>query len=155
MKCLWMPLMQGTWLHKRRKPIWPHSSTAHIVLFWRGQNTVESSTIGSESIVLRIGTELLEGLRYIYIKDDGYPNTQGPVQCLGRQRECRQEHIHPRIHAYEKAHSYYCSYHLVREATATGIIIIYHIRSEDNKADLLTKNLGGNKLKDAAQSILY
>jgi hypothetical protein len=47
------------------------------------------------------------------------------------------------------------SYHLVREAAAAGIIKIYHIRSEDNKADLLTKNLGGNKLKDAAQSILY
>ena len=46
-------------------------------------------------------------------------------------------------------------YHLVRKAAAPGIIKIYHIRSEDNKADLLTKNLGGNKLKDAAQSILY
>ena len=47
------------------------------------------------------------------------------------------------------------SYHLVRETSATGIIMIYHIRSEDNKADLLTKDLGGNKLKDATHLILY
>ena len=54
----------------------------------------------------------------------------------------------------KKKHVAIC-YHLVIEAAAAGIIKIYHIRSEDNKADLLTKNLGGNKLKDAAQSILY
>ena len=56
--------------------------------------------------------------------------------------------------ALKKKHIAIC-YHLVREAAAAGIITIYHIRSEDNKADLLTKNLGGNKLKDAAQIILY
>ena len=39
-------------------------NSAPITWFSKRQNTVESSTFGSEFIALRIGTELLKGLRY-------------------------------------------------------------------------------------------
>jgi hypothetical protein len=121
-------------------------------LFSRGQNTVESSTFGSDSIVLRIGTELLEGLRYT-LRMMGIPIHRDPSTVWVDNESVITNTSVPES-TLKKKHIAIC-YHLVREAAAAGIIKIYHIRSEDNKADLLTKNLGGNKLKDAAQSILY
>ena len=54
----------------------------------------------------------------------------------------------------KKKHVTIC-YHLVREAAAAGILTIYHIRSEENRSDILTKNLTGVKLREAVKMILY
>ena len=37
---------------------------APVIWFSKKQNTIESSTFGSEFIALKIATELIEGLRY-------------------------------------------------------------------------------------------
>ena len=127
-------------------------NSAPITWFSKRQNTVESSTFGSEFIALRIGTELLKGLRY-KLRMMGVPIHKDPSTVWVDNESVVKNTSVPES-TLKKKHVAIC-YHLVREAAAAGIIKIYHIRSEDNKADLLTKNLGGNKLKDAAQSILY
>ena len=46
-------------------------------------------------------------------------------------------------------------YHRVREAIAAKIIVYKHIRSEHNKADILTKPLGGVAYHNIAKELLF
>ena len=46
-------------------------------------------------------------------------------------------------------------YHRVREAVAAKIIVYKHIRSERNKADILTKPLGGTTFHGLVQDMLF
>ena len=127
MTCLRMLIIQGNWLHKGHNPIWSHSSTSYIVLFWWGQNTVESSTFGSESIALRIGTELLEGLQYT-LRMMGIPIHMDPTTVWVDNESVVKNTSVPEA-TLKKKHIAIC-YHLVIEAAATGIIKIYHIRHQ-------------------------
>ena len=43
----------------------------------------------------------------------------------------------------------------VREAIATGIIVYQHIRPKHNKADCLTKMLGGTAFHQMVKGILF
>jgi hypothetical protein len=54
----------------------------------------------------------------------------------------------------QKKHNAIC-YHYVQEAVAANIMRIAHIPSEENLADMFTKVLGAQKLKQFIQKILY
>ena len=47
------------------------------------------------------------------------------------------------------------AYHKVREAQAAGTIQIRHIPGETNLADLLSKLVNGNRLKELAAGVLW
>ena len=125
---------------------------APITWYSKRQNTVESSTFGSEFIALRIGTELLKALRY-KLRMMGIPLSEEPsvVWVDNNSVVCNTSVPESTL---KKKHVAIC-YHLVREAAAAGILTIYHIRSEENRSDILTKNLTGVKLRQAFQMILY
>jgi hypothetical protein len=125
---------------------------APITWYSKRQNTVESSTFGSEFIALRIGTELLKALRY-KLRMMGIPLSEEPsvVWVDNNIVVCNTSVPESTL---KKNHVAIC-YHLVREAAAAGILTIYHIRSEENRSDILTKNLTGVKLREAVQMILY
>ena len=47
------------------------------------------------------------------------------------------------------------AYHRVREAVAAGIVELFHVRSENNLADTMTKPLNGNKLRGLWKPFLF
>jgi len=47
------------------------------------------------------------------------------------------------------------SYHRVREAIASGIIVFHHIRGENNPADILSKHWGFAQVWKVLQPLLF
>ena len=101
------------------------------------QNTVESSTFGSEFIALKQATEIIKGIRY-KLKMLGVP-LEGPARLMCDSQSVVMNSSFPES-VLKKKH---CSiaYHLVREAIAANVIHVYWERSKTNLADLFTKVL--------------
>ena len=101
------------------------------------QNTVESSTFGSEFLALKHACELIKGLIY-KIKMLGIP-IEGPVRILCDNQSVVINGSFPES-VLKKKH---CSiaYHIVRETVAAGIAEIYWEDGKTNLADLFTKVL--------------
>jgi len=124
---------------------------APIVWYSKCQNTVESSTFGSEFVALCIATDLIVALRY-KLRMFGIP-LLGPASIL-----CDNQGIVNNTSVPEsmlsKKHNQIC-YHHVREAVAANIIRIAKEDSVTNLADLLTKLLGLPQCRFLLQCILY
>ena len=112
-------------------------NTTPIVWYSKRQNTVESSTFGSEFVALKTATELVEGLRY-KIKMFGIP-MEGPARVLCDNQSVVKNNSFPESVLKRK----HCSiaYHVVQEAVATGKLLIYWENTKSNLADLFTKVL--------------
>ena len=114
------------------------------------QNTIESSTFGSEFVALRIATELIISLRYklrmFGIPIDGHSN----VFC---DNEAVYKNVSHSDSLLKKKHNSIC-YHKVREAVAAGILLVYKENSETNLADILTKALNAIKRKFLRSKIM-
>ena len=124
---------------------------APIIWYSKRQNTVESSTFGSEYVALKIAVELIESLVY-KLRMFGVP-IEGEARVLCDNESVVNSSTYPES-ALKKKH---CSvaYHKVREAVAAGKVLIYYERSESNLADLLTKPLPAKKRKPLVQAILH
>ena len=114
-----------------------YCNMAPVLWFSKKQNTVETSTFGSEFIALKIATELIEGLRY-KLRMFGVP-ISGPARVFCDNESVVINSSHPDS-ALKKKH---CSiaYHRVREAIAANKILVYFEKTGTNLADLLTKPL--------------
>ena len=110
---------------------------APIVWYSKRQNTVESSTFGSEFIALRIATELCQGLRY-KLRSFGIP-ISGPTSVFVDNQSVFKNTTNP-ASKLKKKHVAIC-YHKVRECIAAGWVRIGWITSSLNLADLFTKVL--------------
>ena len=113
------------------------------------QNTVESSTFGSEYIALKLSLEKLIGLRY-KLRMLGVP-LDGPANFFGDNETVMKSASNPEATLKKKNVS--IAYHKCRECFASGIANMYYIRSEENLADLLTKVLPIIKRKEILQCI--
>ena len=123
---------------------------APVLWYSRRQNTVETSTFGSEFVALRIATELIESLRYKLLMF-GVP-IEGSANVF-----CDNESVVKSSGVPEsRLKKNHCSiaYHRVREAIAAGTLLVYYERSESNLADLLTKILTANKREPLVQALL-
>ena len=127
-----------------------YCNMAPVLWFSKRQNTVETSTFGSEFIALKIATELVEGLRY-KLRMFGVP-ISGPARIFCDNESVVKSSTFPES-ALKKKH---CSvaYHKVREAVAAQKILIYYESTESNIADLFTKVLPVNKRLPLVQSVL-
>ena len=125
-------------------------NSAPIVWYSKRQNTVESSTFGSEFVALRIATEMVQGLRY-KLRMMGVP-IDGPTSMY-----CDNESVTKNASVPEstlsKKHNSIC-YHKVRESVAAGWIQVGWIRSENNLADLFTKVLNGQKRRELLEHMM-
>jgi hypothetical protein len=110
---------------------------APIVWYSKRQNTVESSTFGSEFVALKIATELLQGLRF-KLRMMGIP-MDGPANVFCDNKSVVINSSVPES-TLKKKHVSIC-YHRVREACAAKMIRIAHEGTETNLADCLTKIL--------------
>jgi hypothetical protein len=124
---------------------------APIIWFSKRQNTVETSTFGSEFIAARIAVELIEGLRY-KLRMFGVP-IDGPTNVYCDNESVVLNSTRPESTLKKKHNA--IAYHRVREATAAGTIRIAHEGTETNIADMLTKILNGERLKYLCKRVLF
>lgn len=110
-------------------------NNALIVSYSKRQNTVESSSFGSELVALRIATDMVEALRY-KLRCFGIP-IDGPATVLCDNKSVVMNSSVP-ASVLNKRHNAIC-YHRVREAQAAQIIRVAWIPGDLNLSDLLTK----------------
>ena len=115
------------------------------------QSTVETATYGSEFVAARTCTEqnidLRNTLRYLGVNIRVKSYMFGDNESVVNSSTLPHAKLHKRHTAL--------SFHRVREAIASGILDFYHIRSEDNPADILSKHWGYQQVWQLLQPILY
>ena len=116
-------------------------NNAPIIWFCKRQNTVESSTFGSELVSMRICRDLIVALRY-KLRMFGL-NLQGPAYTfcdnagVVKNVSVPESVLHKRHNAI--------NYHVVREAVAAKIMVVGKEDGDTNLADLFTKILTGER----------
>ena len=110
---------------------------APIMWHSKRQNTVETSTFGSEFTALKNAVELVEALRY-KLRMFGIP-IEGPTNVF-----CDNESVYKNVSTPEsvlkrKHHS--IAYHRCRESVAANTLRLAKEPTETNLADLFTKLL--------------
>jgi hypothetical protein len=124
---------------------------APIVWYSKKQNTVESSTFGSEFVALRIAVDLIVSLRY-KLRMMGVPISTPCITLCDNETAVRNSTI-PESTLKKKHNA--IAYHRVREAVAADILRIGYIQSKDNLADMFTKPLSREKIHEFCEQILY
>jgi hypothetical protein len=124
---------------------------APILWFSKKQNTVESSTFGSELVAMRIARDLIAALR-IKLQLFGVP-LSGPANVLCDNQGVVKNTSIPESTLTKKHNS--INYHIIHEAAAMGMIRVGKEDTETNLADLLTKVLCQPRREKLLQSIMY
>lgn len=124
---------------------------APIMWYSKRQNTVESSTFGSEFVAARIAVEMIEGLRY-KLRMFGVP-IEGPTNMFCDNQSVVINATKPESTLKKK----HCAvaYHRCRESQAAGVTQWCHEPGETNLADILTKSLPGPRLREILNNITY
>ena len=110
---------------------------AVIQWYSKRQNTVETSTFGSEFVAMRIAVELVEALRY-KLRMFGVP-IEGPSNVFCDNEAVTKNAMHPELTLKKKHNA--IAYHRTREAVAAGTIRVAKEDGKTNLADVLTKHL--------------
>ena len=124
---------------------------APIYWYSKKQNTVESSTFGSEFVAMRQAVEIIEGLRY-KVRMMGFP-LEGPCNVFCDNNAVVQNTSRPESTLKKKHLS--VSYHRCREAQAAGTVKIAKEGTNTNIADMFTKLLAGTKLRELCSFCLW
>ena len=111
---------------------------APVVWYSKRQNTVETSTFGSEFVAIRIAVELVESLQY-KLRMFGVP-IEGPTNVFCDNEAVTNNAIFPAESTLKKKHDA-IAYHRTREAVAAGTIRVTKEDGKTNLADVLTKPL--------------
>ena len=124
---------------------------APIIWYSKRQNTVETSTFGSEFVALKIAVELIDSLVY-KLRMFGVP-IEGEARIFCDNESVVNSSSYPET-VLKKKH---CSvaYHKVRETVAAGKALIFYENTNTNLADLFTKCLSATKRQPLVQAILY
>ena len=122
------------------------SVTGYIIVLGRAiiswyskrQNTVETSSYGSELVALRIAMEALLDVRYT-LRMMGIPfEKTSTVLCDNQSVVINMQNPSSML---KKKHNS-CAYHKCREMTAASITRLGHIPGSSNLSDILTKPIG-------------
>jgi hypothetical protein len=124
---------------------------APILWYSKKQNTVESSTFGSEFVVLRIAVELIKALHY-KLRMMGVP-IDGPCTVFCNNEATVKNSSIPESTLKCKHNA--ITFHKVGKSVASGITRIAYIHSSNNLADMLTKPLPRAKIHKFCEQILY
>ena len=119
--------------------------------FSKRQNTVETSTFGSEFIAMKQAVEMIEGLRY-KLRMMGI-EVEGPTSIFCDNESVVKNASRPKS-TLKKKHVA-ISYHRVREAQAAGIVQVAFESTDFNLADILTKPLPGPRKRELISRILW
>ena len=130
--------------------VWLNSSLIH---WWsKKQNSVESSSFGSEFTAMKQCCEYLKGLRY-KLRMMGIP-VLGPAYISGDNQSVLANTTNPDSTIKKKSQS--IAYHFVREGVARGEWRTSYVNTHENEADLLTKPLpDGEKRRGFVSNLLH
>jgi hypothetical protein len=124
---------------------------APIIWHSKRQNTVESSTFGSEFQAMKNAIELIESLRY-KLRMFGVP-IDGPTNIFcDNDAVCKKTTL-PDSTLKKKHHS--IAYHRCREAVAAGTVRIAKEDTKSNLSDLFTKILPQIRREDLLDKFTY
>jgi hypothetical protein len=112
---------------------------APTVWISRRQNTIETSSFGSEIAAMKQGVEVIEGLRY-KLRMMGTP-LDGHAHVKADNMSVIKNSSTPASMLKKKSNS--IAYHYVRERAASGAIVVSYEPTEANLADMLTKTQSG------------
>jgi hypothetical protein len=124
---------------------------APIMWYSKRQNTIESSTFGSEFIAMKTAIEQVEALRY-KLRMMGIP-LAGPCRVLCDNESVFKNSSRPESVCNKKHNS--IAYHRTREAQAAETVRIAWEAGDSNLSDLFTKLLPGPRLQNLTGQILY
>ena len=124
---------------------------APIIWYSKRQNTVESSTFGSEFVAMRTAVDLIEALRY-KLRMFGVP-LDGAASMLSDNEAVVKNSTAPESTLKKKHNA--ISYHRCREAVAAGMVRIAKVGTKDNLADLATKSLPAPQRSKLVRMILW
>lgn len=124
---------------------------APIIWYSKRQNTIETSTFGSEFVALKIAVELNEGLRY-KLRMMGIPLDGATSGFCDNESVFKNASI-PQSSLNKKHNS--IAYHRCREAVAMGSIRIAFERGVDNLSDCCTKFLASPAFRKCVACILF
>lgn len=102
-------------------------------------------------MALKIAVEMIEGLRY-KLRMMGVP-IDGPAAVFCDNDSVVKNTTHPESPLKKKANA--VAYHKVRESLAAGTIRLTKEDGKTNLSDILTKLLGGPRLRDLISQILW
>ena len=125
-------------------------NAAPTLWYSKKQNTVETSTFGSEFVAMRQAFEMIKALNY-KLRMFGIP-IDGPACVYGDNNAVVLNSSNPESVLRRKHHS--VNYNYVRECVAAGIGLVYKVDSGYNLADLFTKVLDKAKRVKIVQTIL-
>ena len=126
-------------------------NSAVIGSYSKRQTTVEVSTFGSELIAARIAKEKIQALLY-KLRMMGVHVVAPSVMKVDNESVVKSVSM-PKSRL-KKKHLSIC-YHSVREAVASGTIVVDWVASGNNWADICTKIFSGEALKSLARKILF
>jgi hypothetical protein len=136
---------------RSRTGILIYINRAPIIWFSKKQNTIETSTFGSEFTALRTAVEMIKGLRYklrmLGVPLDGHAHLRVDNQSVINNTTIPESTLKKKCNAI--------SYHYVRESIAAGIARVAYEPSQSNKADMLTKVQSGTERQHIAQTVLF
>jgi hypothetical protein len=124
---------------------------APVLWYSKRQNTVETSTFGSEYCAMKIAIDMIEGLRY-KLRMLGIP-LNGPTSVFCDNQSVVKNTTAPES-VLKKRHNA-IAYHRARKAQAAGIIRVAWENGDTNIADLLTKLMPGPRLKELIGYVLW
>ena len=122
-----------------------------ILWLSRRQNTVETSTFGSEFVAMRTARDMIIAMRY-KLRMFGVP-IDGPAQVYCDNQGVVKNTSIPESVLSKKHNA--INYHAVREAAAAGVLQVHKEDTEWNLADLFTKVLNALRRKQLLASILH
>ena len=127
-----------------------YCNRAPVLVYSKKQNSIETSSFGSEFTALKTAVELTEGIRY-KLRMMGVP-VDGPAYIKGDNYSVIQNSSLPQSVLKKKSNS--IAYHYVRERCAMDVCTVSWEPSESNVADMLTKIQTGPVRKRLAQMVL-
>ena len=119
--------------------------------FSKKQGTVETATYGSEFSAARTAIEQIDGLR-MTLRYLGVP-IDGPSYLFGDNGSVVTSSTVPESQLGKRHHA--LSYHYVREAIASSMVLFYHIPGEINPADLLSKHWAHHTVWPQLKAIFF
>jgi hypothetical protein len=124
---------------------------APIIWYSKKQNTVESSTFGSELVALRVARDLITALQ-IKLRLFRVP-LKGPANVLCDNLGVVKNTSIPES-TLTKKHNL-INYHIIREAAAMGMLRVGKEDTETNLADVLTKVLSQPRREKLLGAFVY
>jgi hypothetical protein len=124
---------------------------APVVWFSKKQNSIETSSFGSEFTAMKQGVEISEGvwykLRMMGVPLDGHTHIKADNMPVIKNSSIPESVL--------KKKSNSIAYHYVRERAASGAIQVSYEPTESNLADMLTKTQPGPTRTRLASRVLF